>query len=147
MKELKTAENLLKNNRYSCVISNGKEILYTSVEKGIKPLLEFYDNNQFKNSRLYVADKIIGKGAAFLLVLFSAKGLYTPVISESALDLLQRYGIAVKYDKIVSYIKNRTGDGRCPIESAVIDEDDPKTAYNKIVQKIKELTKEITTEN
>ena len=143
MKELIIVKEILKYNKYSCVISDGNEMVYTSVERGVKPLLEYY-HHQFSQScdhSLYVADKVIGKGAAFILVLLSIKGLYTPVISQSALELLQKYGIEVQCDRIAPFIKNRTGEGRCPIESAVIDEEDPVMALDKIIMKVKELTK------
>ncbi len=143
MKELKTVEKLLNNKGYSCVISDGNEMVYTSKEKGIKPLMEFYKSGFLRSGTFFVADKIIGKGAAFLLVLLPVKGLYTPVISESALKLLYKYSMAVKYDKIVPFIKNRTGEGRCPIESAVIDEEDPGKALDKIHQALEALKQDI----
>lgn len=139
MEELKILKEKLCQNNYSCVIGNGKEIIYTSEEKGIKPLLDFY-NNCAGNEPIYIADKIIGKGAAFIVLLLSAKGLYTPVISESALALLRKNSVYVEFEKCVSYIKNRTGDGRCPIEAAVLDEDDSLEALKKIKNKLKELT-------
>mgnify|MGYP001203533390 CR=1 FL=1 len=141
MEELKILKEKLSKNNHSCVIGNGKEILYTSEEKGIKPLLDFY-NNYADKGPVYIADKIIGKGAAFLIILLSAEGLYTPVVSESALDLLKKNSVHVEYDKCVSYIKNRTGDGRCPIEAAVLNEEDSLEALKKILNKLKELTTE-----
>lgn len=139
MTKLETVKEALDNHHYSCVISDGDQIVYTSFEKGVKPLMKFY-NSQLRHESLYVADKIIGKGAAFLLALISVKALYTPVISESALLLLEKHGIEVKHDKIVPFIKNRTGEGRCPIESVVIDVDDPDQALEKITDKLKELS-------
>lgn len=139
MTKLKTVKEALNRNHYSCVIANGDDIVYTSFEKGVKPLMQFY-NDQQRHKSLYVADKIIGKGAAFLLVLISAKALYTPVISESALALLEEHGIKVECDKIAPFIKNRTRDGRCPIESAVLDVNDPNQALDKIINKLKELS-------
>ncbi len=138
MERLKTVKEILRENNYTCVISDGDEVIYTSVEKGVKPLLTFYNNHPQYHS-LYIGDKIIGKGAAFLLVLLSIKGLYTPIISQSALELLQKHKIEVQWDKIVPFIKNRTGDGRCPIEAAVLDEEEPIRALEKIRMKVKEL--------
>lgn len=63
-----------------------------------------------------VADKVVGKGAAALLILGGVRELFAGVISTSALGLLQGSGISVRFGKEVPYIVNRKGDGICPVE-------------------------------
>lgn len=54
-----------------------------------------------------IADKVIGKGAAALLVLGDFKLVYADVISQSAYSLLQDANIETHYGKIVDHIENR----------------------------------------
>ena len=53
-----------------------------------------------------IADKVVGKGAAALMILGGIKELYTDIISTKALELLQK-----------SDIWNRNHTGGCPVET------------------------------
>lgn len=132
--KLKAAENMLINSDNTCVFYNGKETL-TSKERGVKPLLEFLSSGRdFKD--FSVADKVVGKAAAYLYVLLGIKEIYADVISEQALNVLKEYNIRVQYGKCVPMIINRAGTGFCPMESAVLDTDDPNEALKRIKEKI-----------
>ena len=48
-------------------------------------------------------------------------------------------GVAVTWDRQVEYIKNRAGDGRCPMEQATEGIDDPQEALLAIQKKLEEL--------
>lgn len=63
-----------------------------------------------------VADKVVGKGAAALLILGGVRELFAGVISASALGLLQGSGMSVCFGKEVPYIINRNSDGICSVE-------------------------------
>ena len=62
------------------------------------------------------ADKVVGKGAAALMVLGGVEGLFADVVSRPALELLAGAGIAVEYTVVVPNIVNRAGTGTCPVE-------------------------------
>lgn len=79
-----------------------------------------------------IADKVIGRGAALLLVKGRIRSVYAQTISTGALDILQRAGIAVRFDTEVAYIKNRAGNGQCPVEQLTASTDNPQEAYNRI---------------
>ena len=81
---------------------------------------------------LSAVDKVVGKAAAFLYILLGIRRVYALTISESALALLQEYGVAVGYDVCVPRIKNREGTGFCPMESAVLAAKDPSSALRAI---------------
>lgn len=68
-----------------------------------------------------IADKVIGKGAAALMILGGIKEIYADVISQPALSLLHDNGIKVSYDKAVDHIINRLGTGWCPVETLCND--------------------------
>ena len=44
-----------------------------------------------------IADKVVGKGAAALMILGGIKELYTDIISTKALELLQKSDIKVEF--------------------------------------------------
>lgn len=64
----------------------------------------------------FIADKVVGKGAAALMVLGGVEGLFADVVSRPALELLAGAGIAVEYTVVVPGIMNRAGTGTCPVE-------------------------------
>lgn len=134
---LKKAKELLLQDGYTCVLIK-EDTIYTSFERGVKPLIEFIDNKTNLQG-YYVADKVIGKAAAFLYVLLNVKAIYVPVISVSAMEVLQRYGIEVFCDKQVEAICNRANTGFCPMEQTVMNIDSPEQALKAIKQKLKEM--------
>ena len=68
-----------------------------------------------------VADKVVGKGAASLLILGGVRELFAGVISTSALGLLEDSRISLRFAEKVPYIINRKGDGLCPVEALCKD--------------------------
>lgn len=68
-----------------------------------------------------VADKVVGKGAAALLVVGGATAVYAQLISEPAYRLLTKNGVGVRYALKVPNIMNRDRSGYCPLETACRD--------------------------
>lgn len=64
----------------------------------------------------FVADKVVGKGAAALMAAGRVRELFADVVSHAALELLNGAGIPVSYTVAVPHIINRAGDGICPVE-------------------------------
>ena len=79
-----------------------------------------------------VADKVVGKGAAALMVLGGVEELYTEVISRPALELLERHQVRVSFTTLVEQISNRTQTGPCPIESRCSGCQTPEECLRKI---------------
>ena len=134
---LQTAIELLKQKEYTCVLCNDDQI-FTSTERGVKPLLNWFDNGlEFKD--FSAADKVVGKATAFLYVLLGVKEVYAPVMSESAVSVLEANGVLAQYDTLAKSIINRMGTGICPMESAVMDISEPKEAVAAIKIRFAEL--------
>ena len=134
MKDLEYAKTFLKKG-YTCAICS--EEVYTSFERGIKPLLEVL-NSDMVTLNAVAADKVVGKAAAFLYRLMKIKALYALTISEPALSVLKDSGIEVEYETLVSSIQNRAGTGRCPMETAVWETEDADKAYEILQNKVRE---------
>lgn len=135
---MKPKELLDANISYTCVIQNGEHV-YSSTERGVKPLLTWV--NEGKDfSGFAAADKVVGKAAAFLYVLLNVDEMYAKVISVPAIDVLERYGIQVSFDEKVDAIRNRANTGFCPMESAVWEITEPAEALKVIRSKALELS-------
>ncbi len=127
--DLCRARQMLEEGGYTCVLCRAEQI-HTSTARGVRPLLELLDNGSW--AQFCAADKVVGKATAFLYVLLQIRAVYTPVISEAALDVLTRHGVDVQYQISVPAILNRRKDGFCPMETAVRDVDSPNEALPKI---------------
>lgn len=79
-----------------------------------------------------LADRVIGRGAALLLIKGKVAQVYAKLISCPALNVLLHAGVDVCYDQQVPNIINRMGNGICPVEQLTINVDDPNEAFSKI---------------
>lgn len=135
--ELKRASALLSAGNYTCVLCRGDSI-FTDSRRGVRPLLELLESGADLRG-FAAADKVVGKGAAYLYVLMGVGSVYAQVISAPAIEILSRYGIEFSYETQVPAIENREKTGLCPIESAVWDVDDPATALAVIRRTLSNL--------
>ena len=137
MLNLEKAESVLASDEYTCAMCKDGKI-YTSKERGIKPLVVWLQSSTDFNG-FSAADKVVGKGAAFLYVLLGINAVYAHIISIPALELLKRHNINVKFDIITDNIINRKGNGICPFEEAILNIDNAEAAYVAILNKMKEM--------
>lgn len=114
------------------VVRSANGDLKTFRRRGVADLMNLSENNPRFLHGASVADKVIGRGAALLLVRGRVAQVYARVISTGALLVLQRAGVAVVFDNEVPFIVNRRGDGQCPVETLTSDTDDPDEAYQRI---------------
>ena len=109
--------DLLHSGEYSCVMMSRKTV-YTFVQRGVADLCDLYQSDPGFMKGASVADKVVGKAAAALLVLGKAGEVYADVISTPALALLREARIDVAFRQEVPFIENREKSGWCPLESA-----------------------------
>ena len=109
--------NLLHKENYSCVIFGLNETR-TFSRRGVIDLYDLLLNDRTFLKRGLVADKVVGKAAASLMILGEIRELHADVISTPALSLLRNASVKVSFGCQVPYIKNRNQDGWCPLESA-----------------------------
>lgn len=135
--ELKHIKELMQDKNATLVISykNQEEIFF---DRGVKPLLMML-GRKIDYSHYLASDKVIGKAAALLYINLGIKNIYCELISEKALRVFKKYNINIFYDKIVPLIQNRDKTGYCPMESLVLNIDDPKIALEVIKDKIKQM--------
>ena len=117
--DLKNACTQLDAGNYTCVLCKG-DATYTATTRGVSPLLHWVEEG-FDLTGFSAADRVVGRGAAFLYVLLGVKEVYARIMSRPAAEVLQSHGIAVSADTLVDGIINRQGTGPCPFEAAVLN--------------------------
>ena len=142
MNNLEQAKKILLDNDFTCVVVDDNE-MRTSTFSGIRPLIQFLEVSEDAFKGASIADRCIGRAAAFLMIHGGVKEIYTKMISDHALALLEEHGVPVEYDVKVPYIINRTQDDMCPMEKTCLLISDPKAAYDALKVKLKELSKEV----
>lgn len=106
---------LLHREQCSCVIANGD--IRTFRQRGVADLYELLNREPDFLQGSSVADKVIGKAAAALMILGGVKEIYADVISEPALALLREAAVKVSFGQAVDHIINRTQTDWCPLET------------------------------
>lgn len=109
------AIELLFAEKCSCVVRNGDTIRLFR-ERGVLDLWRLLHDEPALLDGAFVADKVVGKGAAALMAAGGVKELFADVVSHAALELLNKYGVTVSYTVAVPHIINRAGNGICPVE-------------------------------
>ncbi len=132
-----SAVNLILEESASCVLIRENVIENTVNARGIAPVIKLYEDGLLEGG--YIVDKIIGKAAAMVMTLGGVKGCYGVTMSRAAVEWFNEHGVSVRYNKLVEYIVNRSGDGICPMEETVKDIYDGKEAYLALKAKIAEL--------
>ena len=132
---LDRAKSLLKSTDSTIAVVSVDDV-FTSHERGVKPLLHLLTEKKGFLKGASVADKVIGKAAALLMVLGEIKEVHTLIISEPAIKVFENHNIPCFYDKKVDRIVNRTGDGLCPMESLCLDVEEPQEAFMAITNKL-----------
>ena len=134
LSDIQLAKKLLNNFNYSLVVIKEGRLLDKKRERGIKPFLKAMDElgNNIENAT--IGDKIVGKAIALLSVYAKIKEIYTPLLSQKAVEILKRGKIDIYADKIAPYNKNREGTEICPFEKLLIGVSSPQKAF-ELLQK------------
>ena len=120
----KLIERLHQEN-CSCVISNNGTVC-TFHRRGVSDLYDLLCNEPEFLQGALIADKVVGKAAAALMILGEVKDLYADVISQQALNLLKQTDMRIEYCQSVPHIINRTQTDWCPMEKLCFTEDSPE---------------------
>lgn len=122
---------LLHEGNYSCVIANGDDIR-TFTQRGVADLYDLIKNDAEFLKDSSVADKVIGKAAAVLMIHGGVREIYTDMISLPAVELLAKTTIKLKYKQQVPNIMNRDQSGWCPLEKMTYEEESIEQMFELI---------------
>ena len=104
---------ILRREKCSLVVKN-HGIVTTYSKPGVRDLEHLLDHDPEMLDGATIADKVIGKAAAAMVVVGGVKALYAEVMSKTAIPFLKEAGIAYTYGTLVDTIKEE-GD-RCQLE-------------------------------
>lgn len=137
---LTAKSRLLQNSgeKISCVILKNDELILSDA-LGIKPLMQHLRIDKKSFMDCVVADKIVGKAAALMLVLGGAQAVYGDIMSQGAVLVLEESNIYFEYGALVENIKNRDKTDLCPMEKTVLDINNPVIAFDALEETIAKL--------
>lgn len=133
MDHLQKAWNLLESGNHTCVVCKD-DTVYTTSHRGVAPLLNWLDTGTDLTG-FSAADRVVGRGAAFLYCLLGVKEVRARVMSHPAAEVLKAHKIYADAEIFVDSIINRAGTGPCPFEAAVMEIQDPEEALTAIRNK------------
>lgn len=131
---LERACALLSGGAHSLVVVNGGQTR-TFDGKGVADLYGLLTAEPSLLKGASVADKVVGKGAAALMIAGGVSEVYAAIISRPALELFRAEGLAPLYGTVVPNIINRRCDGICPVEALCL----PCTTAAECIKPISEF--------
>lgn len=137
MRDIEIAKNLLVKEDYTLVVVKSGETIFTSKEKGIKPMFKLAKEMEELSKNASIADKVIGRGAALISTYLNIYEVYGEVISKGAIELLKKENINFTCDITCDYIENRDKTGLCPIETISLGISDPNLFLFKVEEFLK----------
>jgi len=132
MRELEMAKKILREESLSLVIVKKDKVLFKSRSSGISGLLQAIENLNDGLHKSSVADRVIGRAAALLLVYFHAKEAYCATVSSEGLRVLKESNIPLEHENIVSRILDKEGKDICPFERFSLTVSSPEEAYENL---------------
>ncbi len=138
-------KKMLHEGKHSLVIRTKEGETFVFDGPGISDLLRLLQEQESSDvlAEAEVADKVVGKAAAALMIMGGVKAVFADTISLPALELFASAApdVEVTYDIKVEYIVNRTQTGWCPMELATKEAKTPEECLVNIKAKLAELRK------
>jgi hypothetical protein len=120
-------------SKYALALIHDGEIVYSSKNQGIAPLVECIETCAPRYRDCLLHDRVIGLAAAKLVV---ASGMIRSVVagvsSQPALDFLRGRGIPMESRSTVPHIMARDGSSICPMEQRAMATEDPDLFLNEL---------------
>ncbi|RKX22833.1 MAG: hypothetical protein DRP35_00990 [Candidatus Zixiibacteriota bacterium] len=108
------------NLKESLIIFQNEEIIFSSFDSDIIPLVKFLGQKKELSGKIIIFDKYVGRAAGLLMTKTSPSFIYTPMISENAVNLFIEYEIDFEATKIVKYLMGEASNEMCQWEKLSI---------------------------
>jgi iron complex outermembrane receptor protein len=115
---MKNLIDILHREGCSLVVEKDGEVSIYN-QKGVRDLEHLLKCEPEKLRGARIADKVIGKAAAALMVQGGVVEAYAEVLSRKALPLLEAADVFYVFGELVDGIVIPEGDDRCPLEQIV----------------------------
>lgn len=114
------------------VAVKGGRLLGSGRGHGIRPLLELFDRLGGELLGASVADRVIGRAAAFILMEAQVAAVYGETMSDEARRLLNAADIVTAFGHSVPFILKPDRTERCLMEQQVLGVNDPAEAVSRL---------------
>lgn len=132
MDDLEIAKQKLKAEKLSLVIVKESKVVFETNREGLGGFLRAVDHFNVGLSGSSVADRIIGKAAAFLCAYADVATAFAVTLSRSGLETLVKFDVHREFEILVPTILNFEKTDKCPFEKLVEKISNPEEAYEKI---------------
>ena len=122
---LDAALQKLQDQALSLLVERSGEVIFSSSEPGLRPLLQAVVQNRTQMRHATVTDKVVGAAAAKLMICGGVDSVFTGCASERAVELLMQARITIATEATVPAILNRERSGPCPMEKLAAEFDEP----------------------
>ena len=95
MEDIDLARSLLEEDKWNLVIVKKGQVLFSSRERGIAPFFQAVQSIGKGLHNAAVADRIVGLAVAMLCLHARVSYVYAGIVSQGALDMLRKKGVAV----------------------------------------------------
>lgn len=133
--DLNLAKQRLKQKDLSLVIAKNGEVIFETELHGISGLLSAIDQHKKGMMGSSVADKIVGRAAALLLVYSGVDAAFAVTASDGAIRVLKDHGVFLEYEKRVPHILNYEKIDVCPFEKRTANVSDSREAYKLLEER------------
>ena len=138
MTKLEEVKEILHQKNASLVVAYENGEIKEYYQDRIKDIKDILKENKNALKGAIIADKVIGKVAGSILAVAGVKEIYTDVMSEYAIPVLEENHIKYEYKEKVKYIINQTKTGMCPMENKYKDEMNIHKIYSEIIGQVAE---------
>ena len=121
--EFLTSRNTLR-------VYEGNKLIFSSDKDRLLPLVEYIDKFASQHHNVVIFDKIVGRAAALLFIKADCQEVYSPLGSQLAIEVLEKYSIKHHLTQIVPCIRKPNKD-MCPMETLSIGKE-PEEFYQLI---------------
>jgi len=130
--DLNLAKQRLNQKNLSLVVAKSGRVLFETEAHGISGLLDAIRElkKEMKNSS--IADRIVGRAAALLLVYSGVVAVFAVTASDGGIQVLRDYHIFHEFNRRVPRILDSKKVDVCPFEKLAFKFSDPKKAYEEL---------------
>ena len=133
--DLDLAKQRLKQKDLALVIAKNGKIVFETELHGINGLLNAMEQSKKGMKGSSVADKIVGRAAALLLVYSGVVAAFGVTASDGAIQVLKDYNVFLEFEKSVACILNYEKNDVCPFEKLTACISNPLEAYKVLKQR------------
>lgn len=132
MRDVELARRLLEEEELSLVITRQGQLIYSSPEKGVRPLFQAILDMGDSLDNAAVADRVVGSPVAMLCLYAGISSVYAVVASEGAVMMLHKQGVDVTAKEVIPDILNSDRTDLCPFEKLAQSVTSPSQLFSAL---------------